>query len=208
MWNRTENKIKLVLIRHGATRSNKEQRYLGKTDEGLSREGIEELKEQKRKGRFPQVDYLFSSPMKRCLKTAYILYPDKEPCIIPEWTEIDFGAFEGRNYIELSGDERYQEWIDSNGTLPFPEGESREAFIKRCEKGFYRMLIQLMNFCEKNSKQEISVGLTLNGGTIMSLLSHFHGGEYFDYRTKNGMGYICSLVWQEETVRLCEVEKL
>jgi alpha-ribazole phosphatase len=208
MWNRTENKIKLVLIRHGATLSNKEHRYLGKTDEGLSREGTLELKEQKRIGRYHRVDYLFSSPMKRCLKTAYLLYPDKEPCIIPEWTEIDFGAFEGRNYIELSGDERYQAWIDSNGTLPFPEGESREAFIKRCEKGFYRMLIQLMIFCEQNSKQEIWVGLTLHGGTIMSLLSLFHGGDYFDYRTKNGMGYICTLEWQEETVRLCNVEKL
>lgn len=33
----------LVFIRHGATQANKERRYLGKTDESLSEEGIEIL---------------------------------------------------------------------------------------------------------------------------------------------------------------------
>ena len=39
----TENQIMLVFIRHGATQANKERRYLGKTDESLSGEGIEIL---------------------------------------------------------------------------------------------------------------------------------------------------------------------
>ena len=56
---------------------------------------------------------------------------------------MDFGVFEGKNYLELQGDKRYQEWIDSNGTLPFPEGESREEFISRCDKGFRRMIEKL-----------------------------------------------------------------
>lgn len=30
MWNRSENQVKLVMIRHGATPSNKEHRYLGR----------------------------------------------------------------------------------------------------------------------------------------------------------------------------------
>ena len=42
MRNRTEEQIeiRLTLIRHGATLSNKEGRYLGKTDEALSPDGI------------------------------------------------------------------------------------------------------------------------------------------------------------------------
>ena len=46
MRNRPENQIeiRLTLIRHGATLSNKEGRYLGKTDEALSPEGIGMLK--------------------------------------------------------------------------------------------------------------------------------------------------------------------
>lgn len=49
---------------------------------------------------------------------------------------MDFGAFEGHNYQELAGDPAYQRWIDSGGTLPFPEGESREEFIRRNVAGY------------------------------------------------------------------------
>ena len=45
MWNWTENQIKMVLIRHGATASNREHRYLGKTDESLDMIGMEEFRE-------------------------------------------------------------------------------------------------------------------------------------------------------------------
>ena len=140
MRNRSENKIRLMLIRHGATESNKEHRYLGKTDESLSREGIEILEKVKQNSCYPEIDCLFSSPMKRCIETAAILYPEKEILTIQEFAEMDFGIFEGKNYLDLKNDERYQAWIDSNGTLPFPEGESREDFMKRCEQGFRRML--------------------------------------------------------------------
>lgn len=35
MWNRSENKINCIFIRHGCTVSNREHRYLGRTDEPL-----------------------------------------------------------------------------------------------------------------------------------------------------------------------------
>ncbi len=77
MRNRPENQIeiRLTLIRHGATLSNKEGRYLGKTDEALSPEGIGMLKKAVTGGNYPTADLLFSGPMKRCLETAQILYP-------------------------------------------------------------------------------------------------------------------------------------
>lgn len=36
MWDWTENQMTLILIRHGKTRANEEQRYLGQEDEPLS----------------------------------------------------------------------------------------------------------------------------------------------------------------------------
>ena len=88
MWDRAENQITLVLIRHGATKANMEHRYLGKTDEVLSKEGEMQLFEYKKRGFFPNIDYLFSSPMKRCVQTAEILFPELKPVEIEEWKEI------------------------------------------------------------------------------------------------------------------------
>ena len=85
---------------------------------------IESLKE-KMTG-LSQTEIVFTSPMQRCRESAQILFPDREKIEIPEWKEMNFGAFEGKNYEQLNGNPQYQAWIDSNGTLPFPEGESRD----------------------------------------------------------------------------------
>ena len=204
MWNWSENQIKLVMIRHGATPSNKEHRYLGRIDEGLSMEGEQALQEAR--NAYPYIDYLFSSPMRRCTQTARILYPKQEIFVIPEWMEMDFGDFEGKNYAELKDNEYYQKWIDSNGTLPFPNGESREDFTERCKQGFYKMLLQLKNQNQINSA--MAAGLVIHGGTIMSLLSTFCGGEYFDYQVANGQGYICTLNETQEYPQMVDVQKI
>ncbi len=143
MRNRSENQIELYLIRHGATKANREHRYLGRTEEPLSKEGREALKAFQRKGFYPDpasLQALFVSPMERCRETAELLFGDCEQYVIPEFREMDFGLFEGKNYQDLQGNALYQAWIDSNGTLPFPEGESREDFLARCKQGFEVML--------------------------------------------------------------------
>lgn len=179
----------LALIRHGETRANEERRYLGKTDESLSKSGIDKLLSYQKENRYPEITYLFTSPMRRCLETAEILYPELQPVIIPEWEEMDFGQFEYKNYEELKHDVRYQAWIDSGGTLAFPDGESRDAFIMRCEEGFQRMCRELW----KMSEETMRAGLIVHGGTIMALLSAYGEKGYFDYQTACGGGYLCSM---------------
>ena len=61
--------------------------------------------------------------MKRCLETAALIYPNLSMDTNVLLRECDFGKFENKNYHELSEVKEYQEWIDSNGTLPFPNGE-------------------------------------------------------------------------------------
>ena len=211
MWNRSESQIELVFIRHGATKSNKEHRYIGKTDEPLSENGIREVQKLKQSGYYPKVEHLFCSPMKRCIETARLIYPDITCVIVEEWKEIDFGIFEGKNYVELQGNQQYQAWVESNGMLPFPEGESRETFDKRNDIGLHKVLQLLLQMEEvslckclsmnetenlsgyKGTAKYITIGIIVHGGTIMSLLSRYGGGEYFDYQLNNGEGYQCRL---------------
>lgn len=204
MWDWTETQITLVLIRHGATRSNQEHRYLGKTDEVLSNEGKASLLENQKTQIYPEITHLLVSPMKRCVETARLLYPDMKMVQIKEWAEMDFGEFEGKNYLDLKEYNRYQKWINSNGTLPFPGGESRDKFILRCNQGFQKMIEILQNLPEE---PEV-VGMVVHGGTIMALLSSLCGGAYFDYQVKNGRGYICRLQIENEKWKMIELKKI
>lgn len=206
MWNRSENQITLVLLRHGETKANKEHRYLGKTDEALSEKGKMQLANDYKSHLFPHIDFLYASPMKRCIQTAEILYPELQPVLIKEWEEIDFGAFEGKNYMELREDERYQKWLDSNGTLSFPEGESREEFILRCDKGFRSMLEEVRQ--TKESGEHQTIGMIVHGGTIMALLSQYGGGDYFGYQAENGRGYVCTVIKTDERPEITELKKI
>ena len=146
------------------------------------------------------------------------IYPELEPVCIPEWKEIDFGAFEGKNYQELKEDKRYQEWIDKNGALPFPQGESRESFIRRCEKGFQRMLkeiAEMKKYSMDMGNNEIegrrgkkTIGMIVHGGTIMALLSQYGDEDYFDYQTANGRGYICTWTKENGKAVFTDIRKL
>lgn len=101
MWNQPEIKINLLLIRHGKTPSNREHRYLGVTEEALSGEGRKQLEILAEKDILKKPWLLFISPMLRCQESAGILFPGKKAYPIEEWREMNFGAYEGKNYEDL-----------------------------------------------------------------------------------------------------------
>ena len=206
MWPGTETEIELLLIRHGETKSNTEHRYLGKTDEGLSDQGRKRIKQERAKNRYPSCDIVFSSPMLRCKETAELIYPQQNIEEIIEWSEIDFGRFEGKNYKELENDPDYIRWIESNGTLPFPEGESQEEFKERIIQGFQKMTDQILG-AEKGTNN-LKAAIVVHGGTIMTLCSYLAGGGYFDYQVKNGEGYRCILNYGRKNIEVLKLERL
>lgn len=201
MRHRTEDQVTLLLLRHGETQANREHRYLGRTDEPLCTSGIETLLSYKEQNRYPAVQYLFVSPMKRCLETAEILYPGLCPAVISEWREMDFGRFEYKSYEDLKNDIEYQAWIDSGGELDFPEGESRKDFILRCELGLRRMCETLRRMTAGATEKSASVGVIAHGGTIMALLSSYGGKSYFDCQRATGGGYLCRMEgWRRDVL--------
>ena len=84
------------LIRHALTQGTIDGKYIGHTDEPLCDEGKAQLKDiMENYGEYPQVDAVFSSPLKRCIETALTIYPDRNPLILDDLREYDFGEFEG-----------------------------------------------------------------------------------------------------------------
>lgn len=111
--------MKIVLIRHGMTEGNVSRRYIGITDENLCPKGQQILNENIKNRMYPMADIVFSSTMKRCVQTAKIIYPEKDILKEELLKECDFGIFEGKNYMELSDEPLYQQWIDSEEAIHF-----------------------------------------------------------------------------------------
>lgn len=215
MWNQPEIKINLLLIRHGKTPSNREHRYLGVTEEALSGEGRKQLEILAEKDILKKPWLLFISPMLRCQESAGILFPGKKVYPIEEWREMNFGAYEGKNYEDLKNDSYYQKWIDSNGTLPFPEGESQQEYIKRCQRGLHAAtkiiegkIAREVAENQMTESQPRNITAVVHGGTIMALLHILAGGNYFDYQVKNGGGYCCKLRLCGEEWKLDSLEEI
>lgn len=190
--------VYISLIRHGSTAGNLEGRYVGSTDEPLCEKGREELKKWREREGYPAaergvppVEAVITSPMKRCVESAEILYPGITPVIVEGFRETDFGLFEGKNYEQLMQDEKlaplYQAWIDEAGKTSFPEGEALEQMRERCGAAFEKLLPM---FAERKH-----TAVVVHGGTIMSIMSTFATPKrgYYEYQCENAAGYLCRL---------------
>lgn len=178
--------IRVVLIRHGKTASNLEKRYAGRrNDDPLCPEGIRELESIAPQFRALVGDGrgVFSGALKRCVESARILFPDVAPIVVEELTEIDFGDFEGKTYAELADDPRYQAWLESGGTAPFPGGESRADFIKRTVESLEKAIEAAF------AGRFETAAFVCHGGNIMAFMSRKTGGEYFDFQVPPCGGY-------------------
>ena len=171
--------MRYLLIRHGQTAGNLEGRYIGRTDESLCSQGVAALRAR----RYPPVNRVLVSPMRRCLETAALITPGCPVTVVEDFRECDFGVFEGKNYAELNGRADYQDWIDSGGTLPFPGGESRDGFSRRCVAAFERAAAELDDGC---------CAVIVHGGTVMAVMEAFARPHrpYFDWQVGCGEGFV------------------
>lgn len=179
--------MKVYLIRHGQTKGNLEKRYVGSTNESLCKRAVEELKRYS----LLRVEKIYASPMKRCIETAEILYPNQKIQIVEDFRECDFGEFEYKNYMELKENTDYQTFIDTMGESGFPGGEDVKNFKVRCQNAFYDVIRQY--------QPEDTVAFVIHGGTIMSIMEKFAipHKDYYRWQIENGEGYMAEVVWEE-----------
>ena len=180
--------MQVYLIRHGTTAGNLERRYVGTTDEPLTERAIRALRAARES--YPLPDSVFASPMKRCVQTAELLFPERQAEICDDLRECAFGEFEYKNYQELQGDNRYQAWIDSGGMLAFPGGESLEMFADRCCAAFEACIRSA------RARENGSIAFVVHGGTIMAILDRYSSPhrDYFDWQAANAGGFLCELL--------------
>ena len=185
MSDTTTNQVEIVLIRHGKTEGNKEKRYIGRTDQPLSEEGIAGIKENL--GRYPSVEKVYASPMKRTRQTAELIYPGQASEIVDGLREMDMGVFEGKNHAELKNRPSYILWVATRGKISIPGGESMKDFGKRTMDAFTQVLGDMQAEGIKRS------AVVAHGGTIMSIVSQLADDDYYKYMVNNGAGFHLTL---------------
>ncbi|WP_425446713.1 alpha-ribazole phosphatase [Dethiothermospora halolimnae] len=120
--------MKLILLRHGETMANKNKRYSGWTDYDLTEKGKKQVDAGIEKIIGEDIDYIYSSPLKRTLYTANIIGSkfNKEVKVDNRLKELNFGIFEGKTYKEIRNEykEESKRWIDDYVNYRIPEGES------------------------------------------------------------------------------------
>lgn len=143
---------KVVLLRHGESHWNKENRFTGWTDVDLSEKGIEEAhkagKTIKKEGYV--FDIAYTSVLKRAIRTLWITLDEMDLMWIPvirNWrlNERHYGALQGLNKAETAkkfGEEQVKTWRRSYDTQPpaleetderFPGKDPRYAELKKTE---------------------------------------------------------------------------
>src|SRR5215475_5445523 len=119
---------KVVVLRHGESVWNHENRFTGWTDVALSQKGQAEAKAAGRllKQHGYDFDLAFTSVLKRAIKTLWIVQEEMDRMWIPvrgSWrlNERHYGALQGLNKAETAarfGDEQIKIWRRSYSTPP------------------------------------------------------------------------------------------
>ncbi|MBE7004245.1 MAG: histidine phosphatase family protein [Ruminococcaceae bacterium] len=181
----------IYLFRHGRTAYNDEKRYQGQRDIPLSDVGARELA----KAPF-DAEIVYVSPLSRARMSAEILFPGACQIAVPGLMEFDFGAFEGRNYMDMSDDADYRAWVEGGCEIRCPGGESRAEFCARTCAAFAPLVEAA---AERGEEQLVIVA---HSGTLHAVMEGFALPEkgYFDWEPPCGGGYALDFdaaLWRE-----------
>ena len=190
---------RLYLIRHGITSGNLEGKYIGTTDLPLCEEGVDAISSLVALDVYPQVQKVYSSPLKRCLETADIIYPERLLKRIDGIAEMDFGEYEGKTHEQLSADKDYIEWLKGGYEAAAPGGESFGHFTIRCLDGLEEIFKDMM------ANDVTSAAVITHSGVIMNLLSGYGLPKMkpVDFACNQGEGFeiqLSTFLWQHGPV--------
>jgi 2,3-bisphosphoglycerate-dependent phosphoglycerate mutase len=120
--------MRLVLLRHGESAWNKENRFTGWTDVDLSSAGIEEARTAGRliKAAGLDFDIAFTSVLKRAIRTLWLALDELDRLWLPvekSWrlNERHYGALQGLNKAEMAarfGEQQVHAWRRSYDIAP------------------------------------------------------------------------------------------
>ncbi|MFH0914608.1 MAG: histidine phosphatase family protein [Chloroflexota bacterium] len=164
--------MRIILVRHGDTKSNSRERFWGATDVELNEEGVRQAHCLRDRLASEKLSAVYCSDLQRACHTAEIIAAPHGLSAVTctELREINFGELEGLAFSEIS--HRYPEftrtWAQRNPDLRYPGGDRLEDFT--------RCVLTFLGRLEKHTDSD-TVLVVAHSGVLRTLLCRLLGTE-------------------------------
>jgi broad specificity phosphatase PhoE len=165
-------KTRLILIRHAITKWNKQRRYCGCRNIGISGEGRKQAKQLHGRLKNIKFDSIYVSDRKRAIQTAKIVFKGVEIKKIKQLREINFGVLEGLSYKEIVKKYNgiYKKWLKNPYKYNIPKAEPMNGFQKRVRLAIEKII---------QANRGKTIAMVCHGGTIGVFISSILKSEGF-----------------------------
>jgi len=182
------DRIRVLVVRHGATLWNKEGRYQGQTDIPLSGEGIAQAEAVGRRLAAEPVCRVYSSDLARAKMTADIIarHHNIEVKTDRRLREMYFGEWEGLTFDEIGATwpGLRDGWLKDPVSLRPPGGESASDLISRVLEAVRDIYSEIRDMMVAPAGEPVGPGsagrccvIVCHGGVIRSLVALSSSGS-------------------------------
>ena len=159
----------IYFVRHGETDYNKKGIYQGQLDIELNDEGLNQAMQARENLKNIKFDEIYSSPLKRALKTAEIIneYHNLEIKTDDRIKEFFGGEMQGKVYDKIPKD-----ILDDFHNNP-------AAYGAETWQGFFDRIVSFFKEVENSDKNILIVG---HGGTYRNIYKYINKTDRFDFK--------------------------
>ena len=158
---------RVYFVSHAEAQGNNERIFQGITDGDITENGYKQLEALKKRFEDIKLDAIYSSDLKRTVKTAQAVKGNKplEIIKVPKLREINGGKWEGRFWYELPElfPKEAEKWVKDFASFRAPEGESvRELYDRATDT--------ILGIVKENSGKTIAI---VTHGTVLRVFHTF-----------------------------------
>lgn len=144
--------LRILLVRHGETDWNRDQRFQGQRDIPLNPTGSEQAQQVAAFLKDVEIDLAISSPLKRSWDTGVTIcqaqrdgqpaHPHLEIKPLPDLQEISHGLWEGKLKSEIQAEfpGQLETWLSDPASVQMPEGENLAQVWERTRQAWQQIL--------------------------------------------------------------------
>lgn len=173
----------LIIIRHGETEWNVAEVFRGRIDIDLSETGVKQAELLAGYLSPSAIEAIYSSPLKRALKTAQIIaQPHKlKVNVEPDLIDFNFGRWQGLSHQEVKEKygELYATWITHPEQVRMPDGETLTDVRKRVIRVIDKVI-------KKSTGTMVIVGHRVVNKIIICALLGLDNGHFWKIRQDTG----------------------